>query len=90
MTHELELLFRNKLSAVHVLIEDESAQHTGHAGAKSGGGHFRVVIVSQVFEGKSLLQRHRLVNDAVFPELTGKVHALAIKAFTPAEWSSRK
>jgi BolA protein len=65
-------------------VVDESHQHAGHAGHRPGGEtHFRVYIVSQAFEGKSRLERHRLVNAALAAELQGGVHALAIQASAP-------
>jgi BolA family transcriptional regulator, general stress-responsive regulator len=67
-------------------VVDESHQHAGHAGHRPGGEtHFRVYIVSQAFEGKSRLERHRLVNAALAAELQGGVHALAIQASAPGE-----
>jgi BolA protein len=67
-------------------VVDESHQHAGHAGHRPGGEtHFRVYIVSAAFEGKSRLERHRLVNAALAAELQGGVHALAIQASAPGE-----
>ena len=66
-------------------IVDESAAHAGHAGAKSGGGHYRLIIVSQVFEGKSPQLRHRMVYEALGPMMKQDIHALAIKAYAPGE-----
>ena len=67
-------------------VTDESHLHEGHAGHRPGGGtHFRVNIVSPAFEGKSRVERHRMVNAALAAELAGTVHALAIKARAPAE-----
>ncbi len=65
-------------------IVDDSAAHAGHAGAR-GGGYFNVLIVSQTFAGKSLLQRHRLVYEAVGELMNRHIHALSIKALTPDE-----
>jgi len=62
-------------------VVDESHQHAGHAGHRPGGEtHFRVYIVSQAFEGKSRLERHRMINATLAAELEGPVHALAITA----------
>ena len=61
-------------------IEDQSAQHRGHAGAKDGKGHFRVAIRASAFRGKSPLQRHRLVYDALAALLETDIHALSIDA----------
>jgi len=66
-------------------IVDDSAKHAGHAGARSGGGHFNVSIVSDEFEGKSLIQRHRMVYDALGDAMQKEIHALSINARTPGE-----
>jgi len=66
-------------------VVDESHLHEGHAGHRPGGeSHFRVYIVSEVFLGKSRLDRHRAVNAALAGELAGPVHALAIHADAPS------
>jgi stress-induced morphogen len=69
-------------------IFDESAKHAGHAGAASGGGHFIVHIVSAAFQDKSLIQRHRLVYDALGDMMQRDIHALSIQAATPGEFQS--
>jgi BolA protein len=66
-------------------IVDDSAKHAGHAGARGGGGHFNVSIVSDEFEGKSLIQRHRMVYDALGDAMQKEIHALSINARTPGE-----
>ena len=67
-------------------VVDESHQHAGHAGHRPGGEtHFRVRIVSEAFRGKSRLERHRMVNEALAAELKAGVHALAIHASAPGE-----
>ena len=67
-------------------VQDESHLHEGHAGHRPGGEtHFRVYIVSQAFEGKSRIERHRMINAALAQELADAVHALAIHAQAPAE-----
>lgn len=66
-------------------IEDESHLHAGHTGARDGRGHFRVMIVSGAFEGKSRLSRHRLIYQALGGLMETEIHALSIQAFTPAE-----
>jgi BolA protein len=73
------------LSPVSLEIEDESHRHAGHAGARDGRGHFRVDIVSAAFEGLAPLARHRAVYAAVGDLMTTDIHALAIRARTPAE-----
>ncbi|RED31278.1 BolA protein family transcriptional regulator [Rhodopseudomonas thermotolerans] len=67
-------------------VIDESNLHEGHAGhAGRSETHFRVNIVSAAFSGKSRIDRHRMVNELLAPELKGGVHALAIKAKAPGE-----
>jgi BolA protein len=66
-------------------IEDESAAHAGHAGARSGGGHYRIHLVSEAFSGLSRVARHRLVYDALHDLMQRDVHALALSLVTPAE-----
>jgi BolA protein len=67
-------------------VTDESHLHEGHAGHRPGGEtHFRVYIVSPAFQGKSRIERHRMINATLAGELAGGVHALAIKAQAPGE-----
>ena len=67
-------------------VTDESHLHEGHAGHRPGGEtHFRVYIVSAAFEGKSRIERHRMINATLAGELEGTVHALAIKAQASGE-----
>jgi BolA protein len=74
------------LSPTSLVIEDESARHAGHAGAREGGEtHFRVRIVSQEFSGLSRVERQRRVYAAVAEELTERVHALSLTTLTPDE-----
>jgi len=73
------------LSPVQLDIIDESHLHAGHPGARGGGGHFNVTIVSDAFEGENLLTRHRMVYDALGDAMKTEIHALSIKARTPKE-----
>lgn len=67
-------------------IEDESAKHKGHAGWRPGGEtHFRITVVATAFEGKSRVERQRMVYDVLRDELADRVHALALATRTPAE-----
>jgi BolA protein len=67
-------------------VTDESHLHQGHAGHRPGGEtHFRIYIVSPAFEGKSRIERHRMINAVLTAELAGRVHALAMTALTPGE-----
>ena len=81
-------LIRDKLAALapeSIEIEDESAQHAGHEGAKGGGGHYRVTLVSPRFAGQSLPARHRMIYQALGPLMSKDIHALAIHAYAPDE-----
>jgi BolA protein len=67
-------------------VTDESHLHEGHSGHRPGGEtHFRVYIVSKAFEGKSRIERHRMINATLAAELAGPVHALAMKVHAPGE-----
>ncbi|MDO6462420.1 BolA/IbaG family iron-sulfur metabolism protein [Granulosicoccaceae sp. 1_MG-2023] len=74
------------LAPAFLSVENESHNHNVPAGSES---HFKVVIVSDQFEGKQLLARHRLVNAALKEELQGTIHALALHTLTPSEWAAR-
>jgi BolA family transcriptional regulator, general stress-responsive regulator len=73
------------LSPLQCAVEDESAKHAGHAGAASGGGHYRLRLVSPRFDGLGRLARHRLVYDCLGDMMHQEIHALAIVALTPSE-----
>jgi len=77
------------LAAAHLEVVDESHLHAGHAGAKSGGGHFRATIVSARFDGLSRLEAQRLVYSVLADEMSDEIHALSIQTFTPEQWESR-
>jgi BolA protein len=77
---------REAFSPESLDVTDESHLHEGHSGHRPGGEtHFRVYIISPAFEGKSRIERHRMINTLLAPELAGSVHALAIKAHAPGE-----
>jgi len=80
---------RSRLQAAfapaHLVIEDESHLHAGHAGAATGRGHFKVEIVSNTFAGQPALARHRQVYAALGELMQTDIHALSIQARTPDE-----
>jgi BolA protein len=76
------------LEPVELQLLDDSAAHAGHAGARGGGGHFRLRIVSAAFAGKHTVARHRMVYSALQNLMTGDIHALTITALTPEESNS--
>lgn len=73
------------LAPESISIEDESAQHAGHEGAKGAGGHYRLVIVASGFSQRPLQARHRMVYEALGPLMHREIHALAISAYAPDE-----
>ena len=81
----IESTLRQALSATEVQVIDESALHAGHAGAASGGGHYRVTVVSPLFTGKNPVQRHRLVYAALANDMQQTIHALALTTLAPHE-----
>jgi BolA protein len=66
-------------------VIDESHRHVGHEGARDGRGHFAVEIVSEAFTGLASLARHRRVYEALGTMMQTDIHALSIRARTPAE-----
>lgn len=81
-------LIRERLATLEpesLTLEDESAQHKGHAGAASGGGHFRLTLVSPKFSNLNTLARHRLVYEAMGELMQREIHALSITALSPEE-----
>ncbi len=85
---KIKKILREKLSASYVEVIDQSHLHAGHSEAKSsGGGHYSVLVISQVFKDKTTLERHRMIYQALSEEFKTSIHALAIKAYTPEEYS---
>lgn len=75
-----------KAFKVEVLkIDDESHLHAGHAGAASGGGHFKLEIVAPEFKGLNLVARHRAIYAALNRHIPKEIHALTITALAPDE-----
>lgn len=86
---ETETLLRERLADLRpttLEVSDDSAAHAGHAGARSGGGHFSVVVVSEFFAGLSRVARHQAVYGRVRDLIPHRVHALAIRALAPGEF----
>ncbi len=75
------------LRPLHFALQDDSAAHAGHAGAKAGG-HFRLELVSAAFEGLTRVQRHRLIYDRLGPLMQGRIHALTMRLLAPSESDS--
>ena len=77
------------LEPIQVEIIDESHLHAGHAGAASGGGHYRLTVISPRFSGKSTLERHRMIYSAMHELMLHGIHALNIRAYAPDEVQPR-
>jgi BolA family transcriptional regulator, general stress-responsive regulator len=75
-----------QFAPLHLEVANESHMHSVPPGSES---HFRVVVVSEQFEDRPLVQRHRAVNTALAEELAGGVHALALHTMTPEEWFAK-
>lgn len=74
---------RDALSPLHIEVIDESHMHSVPDGAES---HFKVTVVTDRFEGKRLVERHRAVNELLADQFAAGLHALALHTMTPEEW----
>jgi BolA family transcriptional regulator, general stress-responsive regulator len=87
--HAVERAMRERLAVLRPLaleLEDESAQHAGHAGSRpSGGSHWRLAIVSEAFRGQNPVARHRMVYEALGDLMKRDIHALRIEASAPEQ-----
>lgn len=87
VAERIDAKLRAGLAPERLDIKDRSHLHAGHAGARADGeSHFRLLIVSSKFDGVSRVARQRLVNDLLREELSERIHALAMKTLTPAEY----
>jgi len=78
-----------RLAPLDLVIEDDSARHVGHPGAAGGGGHYTLRMISPRFQGKSRVERHRLVYDALADLMQSEIHALAMVLLAPGESERR-
>ncbi|MDA0822161.1 MAG: BolA family transcriptional regulator [Proteobacteria bacterium] len=85
---KIRFALESALSIERLEISDESHHHAGHAGARTGLGHFHLVISATEFTGQPLVKRHRLVYDAIGSLMQSDIHALGIEAFAPGEKST--
>lgn len=81
----IKSLLTESLTPERLELADNSQAHAGHAGTQSGGGHYHVLIVSDAFTGKSLVQRHQLIYKALGDLMKHEIHALGIEALSPSE-----
>jgi len=86
MTKEEKILQRlESLEPIATALVDDSARHAGHAGARDGGSHFQLRIVSAQFSGKTTVARHRMIYSALGDMMKHDIHALNILALAPDE-----
>ena len=81
----IEERLQSGFSPSHLQVKDQSHLHAGHAGARDGLGHFEVTIVADAFEGKSRIERHRMIYAALGTLMETDIHALKINAHSPGE-----
>ncbi len=79
----IEEKLNEQLHPVHLEVVNESDMHSVPPGSES---HFKVTVVSDQFEGKMLVARHRMINEILAEQLAGSIHALALHTLTPDEW----
>jgi BolA family transcriptional regulator, general stress-responsive regulator len=83
---KIKQILTERFAPVSLAVTDDSHQHAGHNPEAAGGGtHFSVVIVSPVFAGKKLVERHRMIYAVLEEGFKARLHALAIKASSPDE-----
>lgn len=83
---EIQTVLEGSFSPAHLEVANESHMHSVPPNSET---HFRVVLVSEQFEGKRQVARHQLVYGALRPQLDGPVHALALHTYSPGEWRER-
>ncbi|MDH5178422.1 MAG: BolA/IbaG family iron-sulfur metabolism protein [Gammaproteobacteria bacterium] len=81
---DIEQKLATGVNALHLEVVNESNNHNVPPGSES---HFKVTLVSDDFEGKTLINRHRMINTLLAEEVSGKIHALALHTYTSQEWA---
>lgn len=84
---QIEEKLANQFTLQHLEVINESGNHNVPPGSES---HFKVVLVSEDFAGKTLVARHRAVNQVLADELANKIHALALHTYTEQEWRAKQ
>ena len=84
---QLRARLTSHFAPLHLDIVDDSARHAGHAGAAGGGGHFLVTLVSASFEGRTLVEQHRMVNEVLKDMIGGRIHALGLRTIPASSWN---
>lgn len=87
--NNIKVILQEKLGATIVEIADRSDQHKHHQGRKdapAGSGHYDLIVVSECFADKTMMQQHRMVYNALADQMQTTIHALSIKTYTPDLW----
>ena len=87
LVHEIKSRLKKTMAIDHLTIMDDTGKHLRHQ-HYDGGRHFQIKIVSSTFEGLSLLDRHKLVYQALDGMIKNEIHAFSMKTFTNSEWKS--
>lgn len=85
MIDTIKTQLQQVFSPTHINVVDESHLHEGHAGAQTGKGHYALTIYSEAFHGKTPIQRHRMIYEALGELMTTRIHALSISAKPPKQ-----
>ncbi len=89
LEHEIKSRLKKTMAIDHLTILDDTGRHVRHQ-QYDGGGHFQIKIVSSAFEGLSLLDRHKLVYQALDGMIKNEIHALGLKTIATSEWTNEK
>jgi len=84
---DIEQKLQENFSPSHMEVVNESNNHNVPPGSES---HFKVVLVCEEFDNKTLVARHRLINQVLSQELQSKIHALALHTYTDTEWQQKQ
>lgn len=91
MADEISAELKMKYQPSHLAVEDESWKHAGHTAKRKGeGGHYKICLVSDFFDGMSLVERHRSIYDTLKFSASQALHALSIQAYSEAEWKKKQ
>jgi BolA protein len=82
---QIEKKLHQELNPIHLEVINESHMHHVPPGSES---HFKLVVVSELFEGKRLIARHRIINQLLSDELSDFIHALSMHTYSPQEWET--
>ena len=85
----LKILTQN-FSPIHLEIKDQHENHKNHPEAKRGGGHYQIILVSEAFSKKTLIEQHRMVNDALKDLFGSEIHALSLRTYSLNSWEQEK